>query len=98
MDTLSFPITFIDGSVTKIAEGSDEYYSHLLALLVQIQPEDLPLNPQYGILDPTFSEILTRDMAMSVGAFIPEIIVDSAEIIVDDSGETRVNIAFSQRT
>lgn len=98
MDTIAFPIRFIDGSVSKIAEESDEYYAHLLAMLIQIQPQDLPLNPQYGIQDPNFSDSLTRDMAMSVGGFIPEIIVDSAEIIIDDNGENRVNITFSQRT
>lgn len=98
MDTLRFPIRFANGGVEKYQEGTDDYYSHLLALLVQIQPQDLPLSPQYGVQDPTFSETLTRDLALSVGGFIPEIIVESATIEVSNSGETKINIAFSQRT
>jgi hypothetical protein len=98
VDTFKFPIRFANGGVEKFIDGTDEYYSHLLALVVQIQPADLPLNPQYGVTDPTFSESLIRDLALSVGGFIPEIIVENAEITIEDNGESRIDIAFSQRT
>lgn len=89
---------FRQGAVEKITDGSDEYYAHLLALAIQIVPGELGLNPQYGVEDPTFSEILTRDLAFTAGAYIPEIIVDTAQIELDENGQSRVNITFRQRT
>ena len=98
MDTFKFPIRFRQGSVEKLDEGSDEYYAQLLALAIQIIPGELGLNPQYGVEDPTFSEILTRDLAFTAGAYIPEIIIDTADISTNETGQSRVNINFRQRT
>lgn len=98
MDTLKFPFRFRTGGIEKIAEGTDDYYAHLLALCLQIVPGELPLNPQYGVEDATFSDSLTRDLAFTAGAFIPEIIVETAQISLDASGRSRINIAFTQRS
>ena len=98
MDTLKFPVRFRGGGVEKYQQGTDDYCAHLLALSIQINPGELPLNPQYGVEDATFSESLTRDLAFTAGAFIPEIIVEVAEITLDESGQTKVNISVRQRT
>lgn len=98
MDTFKFPIRFRQGSVEKLSEGTDEYYAHLLALAIQIVPGELGLNPQYGVEDPTFSDVLTRDLAFTAGAYIPEIIIDTATIDINQNGQTRVDINFRQRT
>jgi hypothetical protein len=97
MDTFKFPIRFRQGEVEKWQEDTDEYYSHLLALSLQIMPGELPINPQFGIEDPTFNESLTRDLAFTAGAFIPEIIVSTASITTDSAGQTKINIDFSRR-
>lgn len=86
------------GGVEKIDDGTDEYYSHLLALAIQIVPGELPLSPQYGVEDPSFSESLTRDLAFTAGAYIPEIIIDTANIIPAENGQTKVDLSFRQRT
>lgn len=98
MDTLKFPIRFRQGAVEKLDDGSDDYYAQLLALAIQIIPGELRLNPQYGVEDPTFSDILTRDLAFTAGAYIPEIIIDTADISINEMGQSRVNINFRQRT
>lgn len=97
MDTFKFPMRFLNGQVEKFVDGSNDYYAHLLAMSMQILPGELPLNPDFGVEDPTFEDSLTRDLAFTAGAFIPEIIVDSAELELQQNGLTRVNIAFSQR-
>lgn len=97
MDTFKFPIRYRQGAVEKLDEGSDEYYAQLLALAIQIVPGELGLNPQYGVEDPTFSEVLTRDLAFTAGAYIPEIIIDTADISTNEMGQSRVNINFRQR-
>lgn len=98
MDTLKLPFRFRTGGVEKIADSTDEYYAHLLALAIQIVPGELPLNPQYGVEDATFSESLTRDLAFTAGAFIPEIIVDTADISLAVNGRSQINLAFRQRS
>lgn len=97
MDTFKFPIRFRGGGVEKIQEGTDDYYAHLLALSLQIIPGELPLNPQYGVEDPTFDESLVRDLAFTAGAFIPEIIVDTASADLDNNGQVQIKVSFTQR-
>lgn len=97
MDTFKFPIRFRQGAVEKLEDASDEYYGQLLALAIQIVPGELGLNPQYGVEDPTFSDVLTRDLAFTAGAYIPEIIIDTADISTNEIGQSRVNINFRQR-
>jgi hypothetical protein len=89
---------FRQGAVEKIDEGTDDYYAHLIALAIQIVPGELGLNPQYGVEDPTFSDVLTRDLAFTAGAYIPEIIIETANIAVAENGQARVDINFRQRT
>lgn len=97
MDTFKFPIRFRNREIEKIVDNTDDYYAHLLALSMQVIPGELPLNPDFGIEDPTFDDSLTRDLAFTAGAFIPEIIIDSAEIALNEDGQVKVNIAFSRR-
>lgn len=97
MDTFKFPIRFRNREIEKIVDNTDDYYAHLLALSMQVIPGELPLNPDFGIEDPTFDDSLTRDLAFTAGAFIPEIIIDSAEIALNEGGQVKVNIAFSRR-
>lgn len=96
MDTFRLPIAFRNGGIEKIQDGTDEYYGHLLSLSLQILPTELPLNPQYGVEDPTFDESLTRDLAFTAGAFIPEVIIDSAQILINEDGRSTIDISFSQ--
>lgn len=98
MDTFKFPVRFRGGAVEKLREFTDDYYAHLLALSIQIQPRELPLNPQYGVEDPTFDESLTRDLAFTAGAFIPEVSIDKATVVLNEDGKTSINISFTQRT
>lgn len=97
MDTLKFPVRFRQGSLEKLEDETDDYYAQFLALALQILPGELGLNPQYGVEDPTFSESLTRDLAFTAGAYIPEIIVDTASIETREDGRTSVNLSFRQR-
>ena len=98
MDTFKFPLRFRQGGIEKIDEGTDQYYAHLLALAMQIIPGELRLSPQYGVEDPTFSNVLTRDLAFTAGAYIPEIIIDSATVLPDATGRVQIDVSFRQRT
>lgn len=97
MDTLRFPIQFHNGSVKKVTDSTDEYYAQILALSIQILPGELPLTPTYGIEDPTFQSALTRDLAFTAGAFIPEIIIDRVQLQQNETGQVEIGLSFSQR-
>jgi hypothetical protein len=97
MDTLRFPIQFYNGAVKKLTDSSDDYYAQLLALSIQIIPGELPITPTYGIEDPTFQSALTRDLAFTAGAFIPEIMIDNVQISETETGLVEIGLGFRQR-
>jgi hypothetical protein len=98
MDTLRFPIQFQNGGVKKVTESTDEYFAQILALSIQILPGELPLTPTYGIEDPTFQATLTRDLAFTAGAFIPEIIINRVQLQQNETGQVEIGLSFLQRT
>lgn len=98
MDSFKFPIEFLNGDVKKLDDAGDDYFAQLLALSIQIIPGELPLTPTYGIEDPTFENALTRDLAFTAGAFIPEIFIEQAKIRQNENGEIQVVLSFAQRT
>jgi hypothetical protein len=97
MDTLSFPIRFVNGSVEKIEEGTDSYYGQLLALTIHIKPGELPLTPYYGVEDPAFNDEIKVSLASQASYFIPEIDIDEVQIVEEDSGRSNLKVSFRVR-
>lgn len=97
MDAFRFPIQFYNGSVKKLTDTTDDYYAQILALSIQVIPGELPLTPTYGVEDPTFQLALTRDLAFTAGAFIPEIMIDNVQISETESGVVEIGLGFRQR-
>lgn len=95
---MRIPLRFRNGEAEKLEDGSDDYFAQLLALTTQILPGELPLNPNYGVDDPTFDERARRQLAFLVGAFIPEITLERVAVVDSVSGRSRVDIAFTVRT
>ena len=90
MDSLKFPITFNnDGSLTKLAEGSDEYFKQLVSFCLLTEPNSLRLTPDFGVFDITFNKLAPEALAISVNKFIPEIqiknIINMNSILLCDS-------------
>jgi hypothetical protein len=98
MDSLRFPIRFEkNGEISRLADGSDEFYAQLLALTAQIQPGELPLTPTFGVSDPTFEESLTRQLSLNAAAQIPEVFVQTSQVRVSETGKTELDIQFGVR-
>ena len=98
MDSLRFPVRFTsNGEAQKLTEGSDEFFAQLLALTAQIQPGELPLQPTYGVTDPTFQETLTKQLSLNAAAQIPEVFVRTSNVVISESGETQIDIQFGVR-
>lgn len=97
MDTLAFPLKFVNGSVQKIVDGSDQYFAQLLAVTIQIKPGELPLTPYYGVEDPAFDDETKSVLASSAAFFIPEIDIQDIQISETDSGFSRLKFSFTVR-
>lgn len=97
MDTLVFPLKFVNGSAQKIVDGTDEYYAQLLAITIQIRPGELPLTPYYGVEDPAFDDETKNVLATSAAFFIPEIDVQDVQITETDSGSSSLKFSFTVR-
>jgi hypothetical protein len=49
------------------------------------------------VTDATFSESLTRQLALNAATQIPEIFIRTSEVRVSENGETQVDIQFGVR-
>lgn len=97
MDSFKIPMRFRSGVVEKVLDNTDEYFSQLLALTIQILPGELPLTPDYGAPDPAFDEEAKELLAFTAAAYIPEIVLDSVAIENDVNGRSKIAIGFARR-
>jgi len=96
MDTIKFPLRFAEsGEALRLSDGSDEYYAQMLALAMQIMPGELPLAPDYGTEDPTFSTDSKLTFIATAASYVPEVEISEVEIRQDDFGKTRIDVAYS---
>jgi hypothetical protein len=94
MDTISLPISFRQGSFEKLSENSDEYYAFILALIMQIEPGELPLTPSFGCASPIFGDNEIANLALNAVQFVPEVTLATINVAPSDSGQTKVDVAF----
>jgi|APGre2960657404_1045060.scaffolds.fasta_scaffold134336_1 hypothetical protein len=99
MDSLKFPITFNnDGSLTKLAEGSDEYFKQLVSFCLLTEPNSLRLTPDFGVFDITFNKLAPEALAISVNKFIPEIQIKNIKgSLAEDDGTLTVSFVYNRK-
>lgn len=93
---IAFPLQFRDGSLVTHPDTSDQFYVQLLSMALSIQPDELPLNPNFGTLDPTFSNISRATLIEKAAKYVPEVQVTGISDFVSDSGEELINISFTR--
>lgn len=96
MDTLKYPLNFSRGRAITIPERTDEYSSQAIAILIRTTVGEFPLEPTFGVSDPSFSTFMKSEFLRNMNTFWPEVRVVNAEI--DDrasgSGVSRLKITF----
>lgn len=96
MDVIAYPFRFqTNGTIAKVVQGSDADLAQKLMALIQTEPGELPLAPDYGVIDPSFNQLTEGEITAAVETFYPEVRVDSVDSVVLDSGLTAVQIYFS---
>lgn len=95
MDTIKLPISFDKGRMGVCADGSREYYSQIIAIVVQTERGEMPLEITYGITDPTFNALRKSEILQVLSVYWPEIKIKEISLSTPDrSGKTRLNIDY----
>jgi hypothetical protein len=99
VDVLQSPFRFTsDGTAAKVEQGSDAHKAQQLAALVRIVSGELPLAPDYGVGDLTFTEIDPSEIAAQVSNFHPDIMIEDIVVYRTATGKDAVEISFASET
>ena len=97
MDTLKFPLRFdTNKNLVKLKEGTDGYIKQLLAMCILTEPFILPLTPDFGVADPTFSVVPIPQLLIAANKYIPEIEIVDIDSVTEETSGT-VNVRFTYR-
>lgn len=97
MDSIAFPIRFTsDRDLKKHAGGSAEQYAQILAIAAQTLPGEMPITPNFGSADPTFSDE-AKNLMFTAAAFVPEIRLVDVQISDTEDGRAQVDVSFELR-
>ena len=94
MDTFSVPFRFSGGLAAKHAEGSDQYYLHILSMVLQTQPGEMPLDINFGVNDPVFERISRATIMELAAKYVPELTIEQIATILDNDGIERVVVQY----
>lgn len=94
METLALPMTFANGRPAVHVDTTDEYYGHILSICIGVEPNELPLTPSFGVDDPAFASVSRASIIEIAARYVPEITITSIDALIDQSGDTSVDISF----
>lgn len=97
METITLPPKIISGRLKTAADGSDEYYAHLLSFIMLIEPGEFVLNPTFGVGAPEFDEDQIEVFALQAAQYVPEIRVTQTTPQYNDQGRVDIGVSFVQR-
>lgn len=93
-ETLASPMSFRNGSAVSYTDSDDRYYVQIVMNLFRIEGGELPLTPDIGTPDPTFSGISIRSMRDIANKYVPEINITGSSYEKNDDGEVRVDFTY----
>ena len=94
METFSVPFRFSGGLAVKHAEDDEQYYLHILSMVIQTQPGEMPLDANFGVNDPVFQRIETASIVELATKYVPELRIDRISTILDDEGVERLLVQY----
>lgn len=98
MDTLKFPIRFTrTREIEKIREGTDDYVRQIISVCILTEPFILPLTPDFGTADPSFSTVSPSSLILNINKFIPEIsLVSVGTVLNEEAGSVNVKFIYNR--
>jgi hypothetical protein len=98
METFSVPFRFANGLAVKHAEGSDQYYLHLLSMVLQTQPGEMPLDFNFGTNDPVFERVNRATILEISAKYVPELNIQQIATVLDNDGVERIVLKYRIET
>ena len=77
MDSIKFPIEFSQSGFKKLTDGTHDYYSQLLSIIIRTEPQTHPLTPRLGVYDPSFGRIDKSSFLLNASKYVPEITIQT---------------------
>jgi hypothetical protein len=93
---LAHPFTVLpNGRVATVEQGSDPANAQLLAVLILTRLDERPLQPGFGLTDPTFTGFDPGELTAAVTAYGPDIAIDDISVDFDRSGAQQVHVSYT---
>jgi hypothetical protein len=93
MDCLSFPIKFNYDGLSRLTEGSYDYFKQILTISLLTEPGEHPITPDFGVYDPSFIPIEPENFIINAARFVPE--VDITDIVPSQGKDGGLSVQFS---
>ena len=91
MATFRIPLNIVNGSFTKLEDNSIDYQAQVLTFAIKTNIGELPLEPTFGIVDPTFEPENILQARAVMNQFWPEIVISSLSLQdVDKNGKVEI--------
>ena len=99
MNTIKLPIRFKSDTseMETFTENTDEYFSNLIGLTIQIAPASLPISTFYGVDDPTFENSSVAKVGGQIAALIPDVDILEVSSTPSNNGVNTLAIKFSRK-
>ena len=75
MATFRIPLNIVNGSFAKLEDNSIDYQAQALSFAIKTNIGELPLEPTFGIVDPTFDANNVIQTRAIISQFWPEIVI-----------------------
>lgn len=79
--------------MSKLTENTDAYIKQLISFCILTEPFSLPLSPDFGVADPSFSTVSPDRLMLAANKFIPEVTIVAVDSNIDNE-DGRVNVRF----
>lgn len=96
METFSVPFRFSKGHAVTHSADSDEYYLHLISMVILTQPGEMPLVPNFGTLDPTFERVNRASLIELALKYVPEVNINRITPVISDDGSENILVEYSR--
>lgn len=83
-----------NGKVVTTDQDTDQYLAERLSVILQTQPGERPLAPEFGIEDFVFGELSLPALELQMEMFDLPIVVDDIREYVIDDGRTDYTVDF----
>lgn len=81
------------GAIVTIEDGSKQHAAELASIVLSTETGERSLAPEYGITDPTASDVSATTLAAAVSRSEPELEVADITITTTASGTSRLSVA-----